>query len=248
MFFKPFGQFFRHQAFDHRPHFRRDEFVFGLGREFRIRHFHRQDASQPFARIVARDRDFLPLGDTAFGGIFVDDPCQRTAKSSKVGPAIALGDIIGEAQNILVIAVIPFHRGFDGDPVFFSNRIDRFWNLRRAGAVEMFDKGFHPALIFEHNLPRRAGFAQITEQDFHAGVQEGQFAQTVFECLTVIFDHGERAGRCQKAHRCAGINAFAVFALGAVTLLDQGRFGKAAIDEAAIMFFAVAVDREVEPV
>ncbi len=162
-------------------------------------------------------------------------------------PAIALGDIVRKAQDILVIAVIPLHRGLNGDAIFLSNRINRLGDLRCAGAVEMFDKGLHPALIFEHNFPRLS-LAQITEQNPHAGVQKGQFTQAMLQRLAVIFDHRKRAVGGQKAHRRSRIRARPILALRALALLHQRRFGKPAIDEAAIMLLAIAMDGQVEPV
>ena len=247
MLFKPFGQFLCHQTFDHGTNLGRDQLVFGLGREFRVRHFDRQNTGQPLTRIIARDRDFLFLRNAAFGRVFVDHTGERATKACQMGATIALGDVVGKAEDILVIAVIPLHRGFDRDAVFLGDGIDRLGDLRGTGAIEVLDKGFHPALIFEHNLPR-LGFTQIAEQDFHAGIQEGQLAQPVFKRFAVIFDHCECAVGGEKAHGGAGIDAFAVFALGAVALFDQGRFGVSAIDKAAIMLFAVAVDGKVEPV
>ena len=146
-----------------------------------------------------------------------------------------------------MIAVIPLHGGFHGDAVFFRDGIDRLRNEARLLRVQMFDKGFHPARIFQHDFPRLA-LAQIFEHNAHAGVQEGQLAQAMLQRLAVIFRHGEGRRRCHKAHRRTCINTLTIFALRALALLDQWLFGQPAINKAAIMLFAIAVNGQIKPV
>ncbi len=46
-------------------------------------------------------------------------------KPCEMGAAIALRDVVGEAQHGLVIAVGPFQRAFDGDAVLLADHGDR---------------------------------------------------------------------------------------------------------------------------
>ena len=60
----------------------------------------------------------------------VDRPGQRGAKSGKMRAAVALRDVVGEAEHILMIAVIPFQRSFYRDPLLFRCQIDGFGQER----------------------------------------------------------------------------------------------------------------------
>jgi len=88
---------------------------------------------------------------------------------------IALRDIIGEAEHILMIGVGPFQRRFDGDAFFFTGHENRFRDQGILGLVQVLDEGRHTARIFENGLIR-FGLAQVFEHDPNAGIQEGQLA------------------------------------------------------------------------
>ena len=47
-------------------------------------------------------------------GIVVDGAGQRGAEAGEMRAAVALRDVVGEAQHRLVIGVGPLHRDFDG--------------------------------------------------------------------------------------------------------------------------------------
>ena len=163
-----------------------------------------------------------------------------------MGAAIALRDVVGEAEHLLVIAVGPGERRLDSDPVLLADGIDRVGDQRLALAVEMLDKGLHATLIFEHGFVRlRAPF--VAEDDAHAGVQEGQFAQPVFQRLAVIFGHGEGRRARHEAHRRARQH-LAIGAQRALANLFQRRLDLAAFDEADIVLLAAAVDAQLQPV
>jgi hypothetical protein len=50
-------------------------------------------------------------------GIAVDLARQRAAEAGQMGAAVALRDVVGEAEHVLVVAVVPPHRDFDIDAV-----------------------------------------------------------------------------------------------------------------------------------
>ena len=96
--------------------------------------------------------------------------------------AIALRNIIGEAQNAFMISVVPPHRDFNGHAVFFADDINRLMQERLFRLVKIFDEFLQangdPALnrlvdvdgdkIFPHDpgtLPNREG-------DLAAGMDE----------------------------------------------------------------------------
>src|SRR5258708_1242576 len=51
-------QLFAPELLDHRPHFRGNELVLRLRREFRLGHFHREHALQTFANVVSSGLEF----------------------------------------------------------------------------------------------------------------------------------------------------------------------------------------------
>ena len=88
--------------------------------------------------------------------------------------------------------------------------------------------------------------ALVAEDDAHAGIEEGQLAQAVLQRFGAIFRHGEgfRAGEEFYRSACIGL---AALCFRAVANFLQRLIGHAAIDEAAEMLFAIAVDGQVQP-
>ena len=85
-------------------------------------------------------------------GIAVDLARQRAAKTRQMGAAVALRDVVGEAQHVLMIAVVPPQRGFDADAVQFGIDHDRGGHHRLLVAVEIFDEFLDAAVV--HASPR----------------------------------------------------------------------------------------------
>ena len=94
--FEPFRQLFTNKIFDRRTNLGRDQFVFGLGREFRVRHFHRKHTGQTFAGIVACEADLFFLRDARGLRVVVDRTGQRATEARHMGAAVALRDVVGE--------------------------------------------------------------------------------------------------------------------------------------------------------
>ena len=216
-----------------------DQLVLGLAGEFRIRHLHRQDAGQPLARILAAERHLLLLGDTALHGIGVDGAGQGRAQARQMRAAIALRDVVGEAQRGLVIGVGPLHRHLDRDALPFPDHMDRAGMQRRLGAVEIFHHLAQPALVMQDDLGRCLDGAGVGQFQMHAGIQEGQLAQPVFQRCEVEFAGGEGVQRGQEIH------------LGAAPAIGRPDFGQRrfrhAVDEADEIFLVIAPDRQLQP-
>jgi hypothetical protein len=87
--------------------------------------FTESTAVRPFAAIVAGQRDLLLLGDAGALGIAGDLARQRAAEAGQMRAAVALRDVVGEAQHVLVVAVVPPHRDFDADAVALGADGDR---------------------------------------------------------------------------------------------------------------------------
>ena len=172
-------------------------------------------------------------------GIIVDRAGQRRAERGHVRAAVALRDVVGERQDVLVIAVIPFERDVDADAVAHRRNGDRLGEQRRLGAVEIFDEGGDPALVIQLVLDPLL-VPRIGEDQAHARVEEGELAVAMLEPLEVELGDLERLGARQEG------DAGALLALGRRADDLQRRFG-IAVAEAHEMLLAVAPDGEVEP-
>ncbi len=144
-----------------------------------------------------RQLHLLALQDAALLGIVGHLPRQRGAEPGEVRAAVALRDVVGEAEHVLVVAVVPPHRHLDGDPVALRREHDRLRDQRRLGGVEIAHEGLEPALVVQLHLDR-LGVAQVAQDDAHARVEEGELAQPVLQRLEVELDHGEGLGRGQE--------------------------------------------------
>ncbi len=234
---QPGGEARVDEALDHRPDFGRDQLVLGLGGELRIRHLHREDAGQPLAAVVAGRRDLLPLGGAGALRIGRDLPGQRRAEAGEVGAAVALGDVVGEAEHVLVVGVVPPHRHLDGDAVALVHERHRLVDERRLLPVEPDDEGFQAAVV-EHDLLAALDAAVVDEPDRHAGVEEGELAQALLQGREVELHLREGAGGGQEPHLGA------VLAAG-VPHHRERRLGDAVV-EAHPMLLASAPDGEIQ--
>ena len=84
---------------DRAAHFARDQLVLGLARELRLGHLDRQHAGQALAHVVAGDLDLGLLGELVVVDVLVDHARHRRAQAGQVGAAVALRDVVGEAEH-----------------------------------------------------------------------------------------------------------------------------------------------------
>ena len=61
--------------------------------------------------------DLFRLASAGAFGIAGDLAGQRGAEAGEMRAAVALRDVVGEGQHVLVVAVVPPQRDFDGDAV-----------------------------------------------------------------------------------------------------------------------------------
>jgi hypothetical protein len=113
--------------------------------------------------------------------------------------AVALGNVVGEGQHILVVAVVPPQSGLNDDPIALAPDHDRRIDERRLGAVKVAYESFQPALV-EKLLALDLGVTRIGQDDAHARIQEGEFAQAMLDRRKVELDHGEGLGRGREGH------------------------------------------------
>ena len=237
VFLQPFGQLVGHQAFEWLAHFGGDELVLGLAAEFGIGQLDGDNRGQPLAHVVARQRDFFLFQQPGLVGIIVERAGQGRAKRRQMGAAVTLRDVVGEAQDVFVIAVIPFERDVDRHIVARAVDGNRLRHQRDLVAVEIFDEGGDAALIIELD-GLHVFMPGITQEQPHARIQERQFAIAMFELVEIKFGDLERRGRGEKG------NLRALFGRGADNLQRGDRIAKG---KTHVMFLPVAPDGEVEP-
>ncbi|MDQ1154161.1 hypothetical protein QE389_001360 [Brevundimonas sp. SORGH_AS 993] len=113
----------------------------------------------------------------------------------------------------------------------------------------MAHEGFDPALVVQGHVDR-LGRAHVGQADDHARVQEGQFAQPVFQRLEVEIDVAEGRDRGEEGDFGAA-QRLARLVAGLADRGDAGdfqRLGRIAALETHLVLFAVAVDLQLQPV
>ena len=236
---QPLGHLVGHQAFQRLAHLGRDELVLGLRRELRVGQLHRDDRGQPLAHVVAGERHLLLLQHPRFLGIVVQRARQRRAERGDVRAAVALGDVVGEGEDVLVIAVVPLERDLDRHVVAAAHHADRLGEQRLLGAIEVFDERGDPALVIELDRPLLL-MPRVRQEQPDAGVQERELAIAVLELVEVELGDLEGGGRGQE-----GDARTLLPGLGDAD--DLQRQHGVAMGEAHIMLLAVAPDRQVQP-
>ena len=154
-----------------------------------------------------------------------------------MGAAVTLRDVVGEAQHVLMIAVVPPKRGLDADIVEFGAHHDRGRHDRLLVAVEVFDEFLDAADIL-HFLALFDRMAHVGQHDIDAGIQERELAQAVLEGSEIIFDIGEGFGRRKERHLGAAL------ALGVADDLERG--DRIAMGEFDVVLLAVAPDPQLQ--
>ena len=152
--------------------------------------------------------------------------------------AVALRDVVGEAERLFVIAIVPFQRDLDPDIVALAADRNRLGEERRLGAVEIFDERADAAFVEQFMLDA-LGVARIDQKDAHARIEEREFAIAMLQFLEIEFENLESGGAGQEGD--------------AGTLLADGRGAdhlqrcdRIAMSEAHIMLLAIAEDCQIE--
>ena len=83
-----------------------------------------------------------------------------------MGAAVTLWDVIGEGQDIFVIGVIPPHCHFDADIIARAFNINRLLHDGGFGAVKIFHKFAHTAVIIQLTA-QRFSWAQVFKNNPH---------------------------------------------------------------------------------
>src|SRR3546814_1330420 len=128
----------------------------------------------------------------------ISDWSSDVCSSDLVGAAVALRDVVREAEDSFIIAVVPLERDLDADAVAFAAERDRIGQQRCLVAVEPFDESRDAAFI-EQVMHDMLGAARVDQLDADARIQEGELAIAVLELLEIELDDVlERLGRGLK--------------------------------------------------
>src|SRR5690606_36345265 len=184
-------------------------FVFGLAAELGLRHFHGKHTHQAFAHVIAGGVDLGALGQFVVGNVLVDDARHGRTQTGQVGTAIALRNVVGEAEHRLGIAVVPLHGHVHADCGVThrggsGNREDVVVQNSLA-AVDVLHKALHTTHkgeVFFLALPL------VNQTNLHTIVQEGQFTQPLGQNVVMEIDVLEDFGIGQKMHRGASFTGF----------------------------------------
>ena len=181
-----------HHVLDRAAHFARDQLVLGLARELRLGHLDREHAGQALAHVVAGDLDLGLLGQLVVLDVLVDDARHRRAQAGEVGAAVALRDVVGEAEDVLAVAVVPLHRDFAGDrrvlvAVLLAGRVEDVRVQHLLAGVDELDEALDAA--GEREVVGLV-VALVDQADAHAVVEEAQLAQAL-------------ATGCRSGSRCS---------------------------------------------
>ncbi len=66
-----------------------------------------------------------------------------------MSPAVTLRNVVGEAVDIFLEAVVPLQRDFNADTVFFGGEVEDIRVDRRFVFVEIFNKRLNAAFVVE---------------------------------------------------------------------------------------------------
>ena len=170
-------------------------------------------------------------------GVLVDGAGQGGAEAGQVRAAVRVGDRVGEAEDLVVVAVGVLHHAIHEHLVLLPADDDGLGMEHLLGAPKLLDE-LLDAVLVEEGLGLLV--ALVREDDLDARVQEGQLAQAVGEHVELELGRDGEDGRVglegdQRA--------------GALGLADDGQLLRGhAARELHRVDLAVARDLDLEPV
>jgi hypothetical protein len=197
---QPVGEQAADDVLDRPAHLAGDQLVLGLAGELRLGHLHADDAGEALAHVVAGDLDLGLLRELVVLDVLVDDARHRRAQAGQVRAAVALRDVVGEAEHGLVERVVPLHRNLDADvgalvALLVAERVEDVRVQDGLALVDELDEALDAAGEGEVVLLR---VALVDEADLDAVVQERELAQALGEDVVVEVDVGEDLGVGQE--------------------------------------------------
>ena len=156
-----------------------------------------------------------------------------------MGAAVALRDVVGEAERVFVEGVGPLHGHFDGDAVLAGGHQDRFGHKRLLCLIEVGDIGRETALVEQIGFDRLFR-ALVGQDDAHPGIEERQLAQARFEGVVAEIGLGEGVFRRPEANTGAALIRCSLTG-------HRQRVEGLAVGEGHLVLLAVAPDGHFQP-
>src|SRR6185295_721531 len=137
------------------------------------------DRNQALADVITRKDGVLFLQQIVLFRVLVDRSRQRRPKPGQVCSAIGVGDRVGEAKDLIRVAVVVLKNAVDENLVLLGAQNDGFRMDYLLIAAKLPNKLLDARWI-------REGFPLVLlpligEHDLNARIQEGQFTQPVRE-------------------------------------------------------------------
>ena len=161
-----------------------------------------------------------------------------------MGPTIALGNIVGEAQHVFMEAVVPPQGDVDRDVVLLRMDGNRRFEEARLAAIQITYECLDATFIEQVHFLRLHA-AVVGQGDADAGIEEGELTQAVLKRRKIELGHGERVRRRQERNLRAGARLVARVIMGCVTRDGQRTFA-VAMDETHFVGLAITPDGEIK--
>ena len=227
----------------------------GLALKLCLLQLDRDHADQALADVCAGQVLVLVLQQAVAAAIIVEHAGQAVLEALLVGAAVRGVDVVGKAQQQLVVAGIILQRDLGHAPLGLAFEVDDIGveHLQIALFAQIGNKALDAALI-AHDLGAVAGvallavlqnggvqLALIGQGDLDTGVQEALLTQTLFQCLKVV-DGGILEHLRVRLEGDAGAGDARLHGADAL----QGAVRVAAA-EGLLIFVAVAADVDGQP-
>ncbi len=180
------------RALDEPAHRRVAEARLRLALELRLAQLHRDDGREPLEDVVAEQAVVLLLQGAAGARVDVQGARESGLESGEVRAALVRVDVVGEGEDLGLVARVPLHRDLDvavgGDVVDADDVLVDGAERRVDVPHEVGDA----ALVVEALRPRLA--ALVDERQAEAGREEGHLAHALgqrLELEVAVLEHVE---------------------------------------------------------
>src|SRR6185369_4124871 len=214
------------------------ELDLGLALEQRVGHEHRDHGREPLAEVLAGRRRLALLDEAFLLRVGVERARERAAEAGEVRAALVRVDVVREAVDVFVVAVVVLQRDLDDELVDLLVQVDDRRVDRRLVLVHVLDEGLH-ALRELERLGLAAALVGDDDREAARAKQVGELAQPLRDRLV-----GER--RVGLEDLAVGLEGDLGPALGRLAELLQ-RGGRVAAAERHVVDLVVAADLDLEP-
>ena len=146
----------------------------------------RDHRGQAFAHIFTGEVVVLLAEDPLAARVCVQGPGEGRTEPGHVGTALVGVDVVGEAEDRLLVGAVPLHRHFDGAFVFVAFEVHDLVVHRLFVLVEVADEVLDAAVVLEGDALAIGAF--VVQVDLETTRQERCFPQPVDQRREVVVD------------------------------------------------------------